>query len=314
MKHSIIICTYNPKESVFNSCLEHIQTALEQYAPDELLIIDNNSLEPIRTKYEGLLNAFNNKLSVKVITETKQGLTNARLRGIQEADGDVLIYLDDDNFIQADYFYQVDQVSMKHPNIGAFSGDVSLIYEEEPPEWVHRYNGMLVYRNLQQDKWSNLISCGESVPCGAGLVVLKSVAQYYLNLTIDGKRPILLDRSKDSLLSGGDNDLAYCATALNLGMGVFKDIKLAHFIPKERVSIPYLTELTKWISASTVVLEWYWDLPAAVVPRSRFNNLLINTYHFIRKSKIEWGFHKATMDGRRIGTKIVTDYENTQHR
>lgn len=310
MKLTVIVCTYNPTDYVFESCIESIKKACLFYAPFEILVIDNNSNPSIEDKFKKIL-SFHKEVNFRLINEKEQGLTPARLRGIEESKGDILLYIDDDNFIKENYFQEVIEIANKYPHIGSFSGQVLLRYETEPEPWVHQYSGLLVSRNLQRDYWSNVYECSQTVPCGAGLVVLKKVADYYLQLNLSGKRPILLDRSKNSLLSGGDNDLAYCAIDIGLGLGLFKNLELIHYIPKSRTSLQYLTELTKWIAASSVVLNWYRNIKP---PNFNFKSKVLDLYYRLTKSKISFAFHVATRKGEKIGKKIIEDYENSTHR
>ena len=253
VKISVIICTYNPPEDVFSKCLNSIYNANALFPPHEVLIIDNNSSEPlVNASYvKGFLqqHAF-----AKVMVETSQGLTPARLRGIKESSGDLLIFIDDDNFIDDNYFQAAAVIRNTHPFIGAYSGQVSLVYDREPESWTKRYWGMLIHRKLSKDLWSNQLFNNDTMPNGAGMCVTRDTADHYVTLFETGKRSFNLDRSKQSLLSGGDNDLAMCACDIGKGMGLFKDLHLQHYIPAKRFTLAYLAKLTYGIYYSYVIL------------------------------------------------------------
>ena len=117
-------------------------------------------------------------------------------------------------------FIEVLNIATAYPHIGSFSGQVSLLYEQEPPRWTKRYWGMFVHRvfrhtMVQCSIWSAVYAMWSR------LCVRKEVADYYLMLHETGKRNFNLDRSVNSLLSGGDNDLAMCACDIGMSMGVF---------------------------------------------------------------------------------------------
>lgn len=175
-------------------------------------------------------------------------------------------------------------------------------FEKEPESWSERYWGLLVHRKLSCDYWSNLPFLTETMPYGAGLFVRKVVAQKYSSLHAEGKRNIQLDRTDNSLFSGGDNDLAMCACDCGLGVGLFERLKLDHYIPAKRISKEYLLQLTEGISASDVVLKYF----RGINPASRS----IKTYlaDFIRiflKKPIDRSFYKAHLKGKEKGKKIV---------
>src|SRR5688572_23051795 len=133
MKLSVIICTYNPDKAIFKKCLDQIAEASKQFTPFEIIIVDNNSTIPISS--HDYINSFLGSWSMaRIVIEEKQGLTPARLRGITESNGDLLIFVDDDNFIDSDYFARAAEISTTYPFIGAFSGRVTLTYDREPEE------------------------------------------------------------------------------------------------------------------------------------------------------------------------------------
>ena len=94
-KLSVVICTYNPDKSIFEKCLASVAKAAEKYRPFEILIIDNNSTNGFAD--EENVKQFVAAQNVKLIKELKQGLTLARLRGIEESSGNLLVFIDDDN-------------------------------------------------------------------------------------------------------------------------------------------------------------------------------------------------------------------------
>jgi len=93
------------------------------------------------------------------------------------------------------------------------------------------------------------------MPCGAGLCVRRKVAISYLHVHESGKRAVQFDRTGNSLMSGGDNDLAVCACALGLGVGLVASLKLTHLIPPDRLTVDYLARLAEGIHYSSALLD-----------------------------------------------------------
>jgi glycosyltransferase involved in cell wall biosynthesis len=250
---SVVICTYNPDGRIFKQCLDAVTSAALIYTPHEILIVDNNSTEEVAEK-DYVRNFLEKNSRSRVIREVTQGLTPARLRSIRETSGDLIIFVDDDNFIDADYFEAAAEIVTRCPFIGAFSGRVSLEYDTTPEAWTKKYWGMLIYRQFDKDLWSNMQFNNDTMPNGAGLCVTRDTAGHYLKLFDDGKRNFNLDRSKESLMSGGDNDLAMCACDIGKGMGLFKALHLRHFIPARRFTPAYLSRLAYGIYYSYAML------------------------------------------------------------
>jgi glycosyltransferase involved in cell wall biosynthesis len=253
VKLSVVICTYNPADNIFGECLDAVKLAASGYAPHEILIVDNNSSVAVAER-ECVKQFLGENSNSRVVTELKQGLTPARLKGLRESSGDLIIFVDDDNLLDANYFESAVAIYFKCPFIGAYSGQVSLKYESEPATWTKKYWGMLIYRRLEKDVWSNVHFNNDTMPNGAGLCISRDVAEHYLRLFDEGKRNFNLDRSKGSLMSGGDNDLAMCACDIGKGMGLFKALHLQHHIPDSRFTLEYLSRLAYGIYFSYAIL------------------------------------------------------------
>jgi glycosyltransferase involved in cell wall biosynthesis len=297
---SIIICTFNPYKSIFEKCLKDIYQAWKLMENVEIILVDNNSTNNFIN--EEYVKKFIIETNANVLVEYKQGLTPARLKGIEGSKGDIVLFIDDDNFIPNNFLSEGIGIANDFPHIGAWSGQVNLLFEEQPEKWTEKYWGLLVYRKLNRDVWSNNPHLEETMPCGAGLFVRRNVALYYLDLHNQGKRNIQLDRKGNSLFSGGDNDLAACACDLEMGVGLFTNLTLDHFIPSSRTNLPYLLKLAEGIAASTIVFR---SFRGELTLNPNFKKVLANIIRGLLKSKIERAFFNAVMSGEKIGRRML---------
>lgn len=247
---TVITCTHNPRPAYLAATVKALakQThALDQW---EYLLVDNASA-PERAPVVDL----SWHPHARTIREEQLGLTPARLRGIREARGNLLVFVDDDNVLDEDFLAQAVTAAEERPFLGSWSGQCRPGFDVPPPAWTRRYWGSLVIRNFTQDVWSNLPRLAETMPCGAGLCVRSEVAQHYLAIHESGRRRFQFDRTGDSLVSGGDNDLAACACVLGLGVGLVAALKLTHLIPSERLTVEYLARLADGIQFSSLLLD-----------------------------------------------------------
>ena len=253
---SVILCTYNPRRDYLAATIGGLR---EQTLPTdhwEFLLIDNASDPPHRPNVD-----LSWHFGVRIIREEQLGLTPARLRGIRESKGDLLVFVDDDNVLDPDYLETALRIAEGKPFLGSWSGQCRPVFEEEPPEWTRRYWGNLVIREFEQDCWSNLPRLADTMPCGAGMCVRSEVAMRYLELHETRKRAVQLDRAGGSLLSGGDNDLAACACDVGLGVGIVTALRLQHLIPPVRLTADYLARLAEGIYYSGALLDHARGLP-----------------------------------------------------
>ncbi len=247
---SVITCSHNPRPDYFAQVVDALNQQSLPKASWEYLLIDNASNEALADKID-----LSWHPNARHVHEPQLGLTHARLRGIVESAGDLLVFVDDDNVLDDDYLECAIIISQQHPNIGAFGGQRSPVFELTPQPFVKRHWAHLALSEFEKDVWSNQPNLSETMPNGAGLCVRKRVSEFYLSLHAQGKRAFLMDRKGGSLVSGGDVDLATCACDLGLGVGLFTSLSLKHLIEAKRLSAEYLLRLAEGIGYSGVILE-----------------------------------------------------------
>lgn len=267
MMLTVIICTHNPRLDYLKSTLQGLEQQTLPQSEWDLLVIDNRSDEPIAARVDLAWHA-----NTRVVVEDKLGLTAARIRGIQESKGTVLVFVDDDNVLASDYLERVVEISQDHPRLGAWgSGQITPQFEQQPANDLTPYIGMLALHTYEHDLWANLTTPNRSIPIGAGLCLRKEVAEtYWKKFQVDSQRADL-DRIGASLSSCGDTDLALCACDIGMGTGVFCSLQLQHLISKERVQPEYLLRLAQAFAYSGTILASFREKdPRARMPNARF--------------------------------------------
>lgn len=302
---SVITCAHNPKLKYLQQVLEALKCQTLDSNLWEYLLIDNGSREALENRID-----LSWQPHARHIHEERLGLTMARLRGIEDAKGEILVFVDDDNVLDSDFLEQVLHVSRQWAFIGAWSGQTRPGFDVPPPAWTSRYWGNLVIREFEDDIWSNLPHLPETMPCGAGMCVRREVAEHYAHLHSSGRRPVMLDRTGKSLLSGGDNDLAACACDLGHGMGLFAALKLTHLIPPQRLEEDYLVRLAEGISYSTVILHSYRS-STSTPPPVMWSSKVANIVRIAVMGRRRRRFHQAVQRGEREATLYLL--QNSTH-
>lgn len=251
---SVIICTHNPRREYLDRVLAALKAQTLPFEKWELLLIDNASQKLLSKEIE--LGWHSN---VRHIREEQLGLTPARLRGIREASAETLVFVDDDNVLDADYLQEALKISQEWPMLGAWGGQCVPEFEEEPPSWTRAYWWLLALREFDIDTWSNLKEQYETAPCGAGLCIRKVVGQKYAELIRSDPKRVNMGRKGNILTCGEDADIAFTACDMNLGTGLFKSLKLTHLMPAKRLQEDYLLKLREGESYSTTWLNFYRD-------------------------------------------------------
>ena len=93
MKTSVILCTYNRCGLLSRALDSVLNSELPESFQWELLVVDNNSSDKTRAVVDSYRTRFPN---LRYIFEARQGKSHALNRGLQEAKGDILAFMDDD--------------------------------------------------------------------------------------------------------------------------------------------------------------------------------------------------------------------------
>jgi glycosyltransferase involved in cell wall biosynthesis len=210
--------------------------------------------------------------AARVLREPVPGLTPARLCGIRAAQGDVLVFVDDDNVLAPDYLAHVATVFARDAKLGAAGGIVQPEWETLPPPWLEEFRGLLALRDFGRETKLRTGGPGaiwpDFAPVGAGMCVRGAAAETYVQALAADDARRSLDRAGDSLASGGDCDLVFTALHAGWTVGYFPELVLTHLIPAGRMDPAYLGRLNQGIMRSWVcVLRLHGQCPWPPIPR-----------------------------------------------
>lgn len=249
MTISVIICTHNPRKDYLSRVLQALR---EQTLPNEgweLLLIDNASKESVSLGFD-----ISWHPSGRHVREDQVGLTSARLRGISEAKGRLLVFVDDDNVLSPDWLVETLRISAEYPFLGCWGGSCIAEFEEPPDSRYQTLIPFLAIRDVNAVVWSNRNP--ESVPNGAGLCIRAEIADHYSSQLASTDFRTSLDRKGGNLMGGGDLDLAMTSYSMGLGTGVFPSLALRHLIPKGRLDPGYLFRICKFSMLSFFLVRF----------------------------------------------------------
>jgi glycosyltransferase involved in cell wall biosynthesis len=252
---SVILCTHNPRPDYLGRVLAALRGQTLPAERWEFLLVDNASEQPLAEIWDISWHSRG-----RHIRENDLGLTPARLRGIRESRGELLVFVDDDNVLAPNFLIQAMAISARCPVLGVFgAGILEPEFEVEPPAKLRPYLSCLALRSTQSALWSNNIKDYQSTPWGAGLCVTRRVANEYQKFAEDLGFNDVLDRRGKQLFSGGDGAFSRVAVRLGLAFGVFPELRIIHLISAHRVGQHYLLRLTHDSAFSFGVLNYILD-------------------------------------------------------
>lgn len=236
---TIILPTYNPNYERLQQTLNGLKNQTVEPSVWELIIVDNNSA----SGFEKYIDLSWHKCT-KIIFEPKQGLTNARIKGFLEAQGEIVILVDDDNVLDKNYLEKTLEIFETNPRIGTIGGKSIPQFESAPPLWTNTFHESLALRdrgeNIILEDWRQRYP--ENAPIGAGMAIRKEALKSYIKKNTSNNY-FITDRVGKSLSSGGDNDIVLEIIKSGWQTGYFPSLTLFHIIPKERLSVQYLARL-----------------------------------------------------------------------
>jgi glycosyltransferase involved in cell wall biosynthesis len=301
MQVSVIICTHNPREDYLRRVLEALKAQTLPKEQWELLLIDNASKEPLASAWDLSWHPL-----ARHVREDEVGLTPARLRGIRETKGEILVFVDDDNVLERNYLENAAQTGKAWPILGAWGGSIVPEFESSPPPWAKPYLRYLAIREVKQDQWSNYSDNPGRMPWGAGMCVRHTVAEEYARRLASDSIRYSLDRRGRSLASFGDSDLAMTACDLGLGTGLFSSLRLNHLIRAERVTESYLLNLMEGMVYS---LKVGGAIRGKFPERISWPRFLWGHLTALRRGFHEFRFYRASLRGARAAAKEIAFWQ-----
>ena len=231
---SVVICCHNSTR-VLPPTLAHLANqAVRPSVHWEVVIVDNASTDG--TTDSAKLWPRGN-VPLRVVSEPTLGLAYARMRGIEEARGEIISFVDDDNWLCRDWVQTVYDVMNAHPEVGALGGIVEPEFETARPPWFAPV--AYLYATGPEGEPSGDVT-GVHMLCGAGLSVRRSALA---DIKSKGFRSIAVGRQGAGLGAGEDSEMTYSLRLAGWRMWIDPRLRIKHFLPVRRLSWDYARRL-----------------------------------------------------------------------
>jgi glycosyltransferase involved in cell wall biosynthesis len=131
MKISVIICTYNRAESLKKTLDSIKNMSIPNDLSWEILMVDNNSSDNTKKVIEEF--RIKSGLNVVYVFEEKRGLSNARNSGIRNAQGEIIVFTDDDCIPDKNWLFFISKEFEADPSLSLIGGRVELYDPNDQP-------------------------------------------------------------------------------------------------------------------------------------------------------------------------------------
>lgn len=198
---SIIICTYNRADNL-KACFDCLTA---QVVDDnfiwEVLLVDNNSSDLTKQFTDDY--ATNCNFRLRYTFASQQGLSHARNHGIQEAKGNILIFIDDDIHVNKRWLQSIYNTFTTH-SCDAVGGRIHIESPAKLPKWITpEMYGFLGHQDFGDD--SHPMDGYKEFPFGGNMAIRRSVIDKIgLFDTEMGRKGVGL--KKEELFKGEETD------------------------------------------------------------------------------------------------------------
>ena len=230
---TVVLCTWNGSE-LLRDTLEHIGKCR---VPDglqwELIVVDNNSTEDI----QAVVGEFEGQLPIRYILEPKQGLSHARNAGIDAAQGELMIFTDNDVRPSEEWIAAYWKAFQERPEGYYFGGSIRSRFEEGvklPPELLEIASGSVKGLDLGKDGPAEKTFFSANWACTSEMV--RKVGKFNPDFGISG----------DLQKSGEEDDVQMKLKKEGLKPWVVEAAWLWHYVPKRVGSLKYIKQ--RWYS------------------------------------------------------------------
>lgn len=238
---TVIICTYN-REKYIGQLLDSLAKNDYPESDYEIVLVNNNSTDNTRLICERFA-ANHQNISFRYVEEHEQGLSAARNRGIKEAKGDIVIYVDDDALVDSDYIRTYAEHFSSFPETMAAGGPIEPLYETAEPSWMSPYTKALLTAWMDYGDKVREYPSGR-FPGGGNAAYRKSVFDKVGLFNTD------LGRKGTALLASEEKDIFDKMRQLGMRVLYLPTPVLHHIIPQAKLEETYFNRLTLQIGRS----------------------------------------------------------------
>lgn len=238
---TVILCTYNRDKYIYNV----LKSVAENDFPRseyEIVLVNNNSTDNTEAECRRFQADFPD-ITFRYFIETQQGLSYARNCGIRNAQGDLLVYVDDDATVNKEYLRTYADFFAQNPSAVAAGGPILPVYETEEPKWMSHYTRQLVtgklYLGDRQRQFPR-----DAFPGGGNSCYRKRVFDAVGFFNVE------LGRKGNSLIGAEEKDLFDKMTTLGMQFYYLPTAILYHIIPAKKLTQDYFNRLTYGIGVS----------------------------------------------------------------
>ncbi len=231
---SLIITTYNRAEQL-KTALQSVLVQSADPALWECVVVNNNSSDNTNEVVNTIINE-NGSLQIRLVEETKQGLSHARNCGVRESIGDIVVFVDDDEVFVEEFVQSYIDFFDRHPEVSVAGGGCEPRYEGSRPKWLSPIIEAAIAFPLDMGATDRPFQ-GRKSPGGGNMALRRKILTS--SEVFNGE----LGRKGDQLLGGEEVELFGRLREGGEEIWWVAGARMFHIIPESKITLEYLRRL-----------------------------------------------------------------------
>ncbi len=233
---SVIICSYNSEHRIKRvlDCIAAQQNC--DQIEWEVIMVDNASTDNV---VEVARQSWSHpKVPLHIYHETRQGQSYATRTGFENARYDIVILVDDDNYISLNYISRAFKIMEEHPEVGIAGGKGIGLFDMDPPYWFEKVEqGFAIGPQAEKEGY---VSDERGYIYGAGSIIRKSVYNYLISSDF---QLMLKGRIGKSMIAGEDAERSHAFRLLGYELWYDPSLEFWHYMTANRINWNYTRKL-----------------------------------------------------------------------
>lgn len=296
MKHSIIIPTAGRPLAIKDAVKSLLALSTWDYDA-EIIVVDNNTQQHLSDDLKIFCDIFSDKL--RYVKEPSPGLGAARHRGIKEAKGEILTFIDDDVEVRAGWLIAI-QSAFNNMNVAMVGGPSIPNFTGSIPAWFWGFVGSTPYGGWRCS-WLSLLDIGHNVEnidpnyiWGLNFSIRKNVV-----LACGGFNPDLVPKADQRWQGDGETGLTEKFKQLGYRADYIHGAALLHLCGDDRLNENYFCQRSYYQG----VADSYTAIRSGILPSqgrgsSLFKLWMKKIYEWLERSidrldYFQHDFHKV---------------------
>lgn len=249
LRLSLIISTYNRSDLLIGA----LQSVVQQSADPQLwecVVVNNNSTDDTLARFEEFA-AKHPDFNLRIVTETTQGLSYARNRGIRESEGEYIAIIDDDERIAEEFIEAYIELFDTTPDAMAAGGPIVAEYQTRRPRWMSCFTERPIANTMYWGDKVREFPKGR-VPGGGNMALRRSAVRRY------GVFDTSLGYVGESLLGGEECDLFERLQIAEAKYYYVPKAVMYHIIPDRKLTPEYFERLCRNVGKSQMCRARYY--------------------------------------------------------